>query len=244
MNTADLISIRVSDEPVPPPRQKSAGLAWLLSMVVPGAGHFYCGMALRGGVVLGFSVLGMAFLVGAIAQAARGGKPEEVTLGVAILGLPLLYIFGFLDAYFTAREISRGIDPSLVDNPRVACVLNLLTRGFGYFYLGERVKGIIVFVAIGVATTLMPMIVGGGPRAMGVLSVVTYAVLIVIGIDAYRIGERSFNAQVAGLELPPEPPPSHLPAVVPLMVACLIAIAVAGLMLVGMAALLLKGGPG
>jgi len=49
--------------------------------------------------------------------------------------------FAFLDAYFTALEINSGAG-ELIDavNPRVAVVLNLLTAGLGYFYLGERTK--------------------------------------------------------------------------------------------------------
>ena len=42
------------------PVKKSAGLAWLLAMVLPGLGHFYCGVKLRGALVMGFSVAGMA----------------------------------------------------------------------------------------------------------------------------------------------------------------------------------------
>ena len=33
--------------------------AWLLSMMVPGLGHLYCGMKLRGALVLSFSLAGM-----------------------------------------------------------------------------------------------------------------------------------------------------------------------------------------
>jgi hypothetical protein len=61
---------------------------------------------------------------------------------MAMLAVLVLYVFSFLDAYYVAREINAGMD-SLVDsnNPRVATTLNLLTNGFGYWYLGERTKG-------------------------------------------------------------------------------------------------------
>jgi hypothetical protein len=40
-------------------RHKSAGLAFLLSLIVPGAGQLYCGKSFRGGLTLGFSFLGL-----------------------------------------------------------------------------------------------------------------------------------------------------------------------------------------
>ena len=63
-----------------------------------------------------------------------------------MIGLTM-WIFSFLDAYFTAAEINAGQDAQVdVQNPRVAVVLNLLTAGFGYFYLGERTKGLAILV--------------------------------------------------------------------------------------------------
>ena len=47
-----------------------------------------------------------------------------------------------------ALEINRGKEPGPYQNPRVAAVLNLLTHGFGYFYLGERGKGLLVFLGL------------------------------------------------------------------------------------------------
>jgi hypothetical protein len=211
-------------------------------MVLPGLGHFYCGLKLRGALVMGFSVAGMAIVLGSLVTAAQGGTANETVSGLGLATVVILYAFGSIDAYFSAREVSRGIDPRLMDNPRIACFLNLLTRGWGYFYLGERVKGIVVFVILGLLNALTPQVAGGGPRAMATVSLVTYVIVIALAFDAYRIGDRSFKAAVAGLALPPEPPPSRLPPFVPLVITGAITLAFGGLMLLGTAMILVKGG--
>jgi hypothetical protein len=235
MTPDNLISLTGPAAEIAPVKKKSAGLAWLLSMILPGLGHFYCGLKLRGALVMGLSVAGMAvFWTSIAAQAAGGGSDQTALGGAAFLILPVLYVFGFLDAYFTAREINRGIDPTLVDNPRVASVLNLMTRGFGYFYLGERVKGLVVFVGLGLAQMLIPMMLGGGPTVASAVSLAAMALSFAMGIDAYRIGRRSFEAQIAGLDLHAEAPPSRLPVVVPLIaggivIGLLVLVIVAGM---------------
>ena len=235
MKTGDLIGLAGPAAEFAPVKRKSAGLAWLLSIVLPGLGHFYCGLKLRGALVMGFSVAGMAVFWTSIAAQAAGRGSDQTVFGSAFLTLPVLYVFGFLDAYFTAREINRGIDPTLVDNPRVASVLNLMTRGFGYFYLGERVKGLVVFVGVGLAQMLVPMMLGGGPTVANAVSLAAMALSFAMGIDAYRIGRRSFEAQIAGMDLHAEAPPSRLPVVVPLIaggivIGLLVLIIVAGMM--------------
>ena len=217
MKTDDLISLTGPAAEIVRAKRKSAGLAWLLSLILPGLGHVYCGVKLRGALVMGFSVAAMAVIWTSVAAQAAGRAADPTFLGPAFLAVPLLYVFGFLDAYFTAREINRGIDPTLVDNPRVACVLNLVTRGFGYFYLGERVKGLVVFVGLGLGQVLVPLMLGGGPTVATAVSLAFVAISCAIGIDAYRIGRRSFEAQIAGMDLRPESPPSRLPAAVPLI---------------------------
>jgi hypothetical protein len=240
VRSQDLISISSSGGEVAALKQKSAGLAWGLSMIIPGAGHFYCGTKLRGGLVLGLSVMGMLAMLGSVARTTSAG--DGTMIGGAMILLPVLYVFGFVDAYFTAREIDRGIDPVLVDNPRVACVLNLLTRGFGYFYLGERAKGVIVFVGLGLGQVLIPLMLGGGVMA-SVVSLLLVLVSIGIAIDAYRLGNQSLKAQIAGMELPAPAPPSRIPPFVPLLVGGAILAALLGLLLLGFVVLLAKGGP-
>lgn len=242
MNTDDLISLTGPAAEIAPVRRKSAGLAWVLSMMLPGLGHLYCGVKLRGALVMGFSIAGMAVLLTSIAAQTAGRGSDQTALGAAFLVLPVLYVFGFLDAYFTAREINRGIDPTLVDNPRVASVLNLMTRGFGYFYLGERVKGLAVFVGLGLAQMLLPLALGGGPTVTNAVSLAAMALSLAIGIDAYRIGRRSFESQIADMDLHAEAPPSRLPVVVPLIAGGILIGLLVLTIVAGMVATALGGG--
>ena len=243
MNPNDVTSLYGAAAPAPALKRKSAGLAWLLSMILPGLGHLYCGLKLRGGLVMGFSVAGMFALVNWIAASAAGDPSMGWLTGLAILYLPVLYVFGFLDAYFTAREMNRGIDPTLVDSPRVACTLNLLTSGFGYFYLGERVKGIAVFVAMSVVQFAFPALLAASPAVASATSIAGLVVGVALAADGYRIGRRSFNAQIEGLELVADANPSHLPAAVPLALGGIISVLLALFFLAGIVLTLAGGQP-
>ncbi len=124
--------------PAVPTRRKKPGLAFLLSLLVPGAGHFYCGKTIAGIWTLGF----FAAFVGVM----RFVDPQQSMnlWGFCLRGAVVLYTYAFLDAYFSAREINAGTDSVMTgSNPRIAAVLNLLTNGFGYFYLGKRKQGLI-----------------------------------------------------------------------------------------------------
>jgi hypothetical protein len=146
----------------------------------------------------------------------------------------VLYGFAFLDAYFTAREVNAATGPHIHPNPRVAAVLNLVTRGFGYWYVGERKKAAIVFVLVWVA----------GRAALTVpnellansLSIGLEFALAFLAFDAYRIAQR----EVKGiLEVVPHPaaairPEAGLPAAVPLAMAGLIVAGYVGFVTLGL----------
>lgn len=79
-------------------------------------------------------ILGAILTFAAETQTGRGNG-----LAVAFV----LWIFAFLDAYFTALEINSGGDEQVDPvNPRVAVTLNLLTAGLGYFYLASAQKAL------------------------------------------------------------------------------------------------------
>jgi TM2 domain-containing membrane protein YozV len=228
--------------PISRPQQprRSPGLTWAISLVVPGSGQIYCGKKTRGAWTLAFAflaLLGFLFL--------NSGHPWW---GISLRTLLALYIFSFLDAYFTARELNAGKDPAAYQNPRVAAILNLLTNGFGYFYLGQRAKGLIVFVAMRLLAFVLSQV-------QWVLELIYLA----ISIDAYRIGMRelakgrsapmlaSSGVLQLGLSeerpaepLPPESPPLPAPVeatglqpAVPLALAGVIAFAYGCLVLLG-----------
>lgn len=215
---------------------RSAGFAFLVSLVVPGSGQIYCGKKNRGIPTFIFSFFAAAGLLAFNTNASWWGD--------CLRALIALYIFSFLDAYYTAREVNAGKDPPPYQNPRVAAVLNLLTNGFGYFYLGERAKGLIVFMVM--------RLLG---FALASVEWLWELMLLGVTIDAYRIGRRELksspmpaSSEVLQLSLreaylPPAPveqaaPPdpghsSRLPPIIPLSLAGFLACVYAGLVLLG-----------
>jgi len=173
------------------PAPKSAGFAFLISLVVPGAGQTYCGKSGRGVLTLLAFAGGVVLSVVGFSVETSSGSDQIAGIGVMVAFV--LYVFSFLDAYYVAREINAGTD-WLVDpnNPRVATTLNLLTNGFGYWYLGKRNKGWIAFLVLGI-------LMRGLSRAMGDSPWTTLLLLIplAMALDAYRIAHRQIEEQRA-----------------------------------------------
>lgn len=210
----------------PEPRHKSAGLAFGLSVLIPGAGQFYCGKTVRGGMTLVLWLLGLVLCFSKI-------SPEMVGLGLGTM--MVLWVFSFLDAYFTAIEINRGQDDQVdVTNPRVAVALNLLTAGFGYFYLGERTKGITLFIVMQVSRLVVPRTAG---LAGGLISLSLLVVQVLMAVDAYRIAHRQLK-EALGPEAAPvagAAPATRLPVQVPVALACLLGLGFVVLAVIGLA---------
>lgn len=193
----------------PPPVHKSPGIAFLLSFLIPGVGQFYCGKTTRGGFTLGFWILGAVLSV-----AARGGMQ-----GIGISLIFALWVFGFVDAYFTAAELNAGVDLQS-QNPRVAVALNLLTNGFGYFYLGERTKGFALVIGMRIVATIVT-------ASMPALApILLTAAGVAFGVDAYRIAKKQLAVSVdveAQARCQAAVKASRLPAFVPVAAATLVA---------------------
>jgi hypothetical protein len=130
-------------DPERPVIPKSAARAFLISLIFPGIGQVYAKRRTAGWVTFGFFTVISLTALGAVLR-------EQATVtGVAIFCAISIYIFGFLDAYFSALEYNQGISSYLIGgNPRIAAILNFLTTGIGYFYLGDRGKGILIFVGL------------------------------------------------------------------------------------------------
>ena len=214
-----------------PPR-KSAGLAFVISLLVPGGGQMYCGKVARGGTTLAFFVLSVVLTVVGFSVPESTGRQ---VLGVAMLAVMVLYVFSFLDAYYVAREINAGTD-LLVEsnNPRVASTLNLLTNGFGYWYLGERTKGWAAFIVLGLVMRGISNAVGDSPWSLLLL-----IIPCMMGLDAYRIARQQVAEARGTLAETPTPPPgpeTRLPAAIPIVLACLPPLILVGLVAIGLAA--------
>lgn len=168
------------------PEEKDPGAAFFLSLLAPGVGQLYCGKRSRGVWTLVFFVVGIAAAVfGWILLEQDSTKGSELLLGTGLRAALALYVFAFLDAYYTARELSDGTDSQMVYNPRVAAILNFLTRGFGYWYLDERRKGVFIFFLIGVATRASRNV--QNPTYAALLELGIEIVVAVLAADAYRI---------------------------------------------------------
>lgn len=122
-----------------PETRRSPILALLLSLPFPGIGHLYLRSWRNGGWIIGIELLLLAFVAGASGQLHA----------TAVFSAPCLYLFAIIDAYFSAREWNAGVTSWMTGaSPRITAILNLLTKGFGYFYLGDRTKGIVCFLAM------------------------------------------------------------------------------------------------
>jgi TM2 domain-containing membrane protein YozV len=209
-----------------PPQATSPAMAFVISLLLPGGGQLYCGKGGRGTITLALFFSALAVILGT--------KPQgEAALwwGVALRTALVLYTFAFLDAYFTAAEINSGIEQEVdVSNPRVATTLNLLTNGFGYFYLGERSKGIAVFVCMGLANTAVRQ--RGGERGNPTL-LAFEVIALFIAVDAYRIARQQLRESAPEAVIKPNV--SALPALVPVTLAGLFALNYCLLVMLGIA---------
>jgi TM2 domain-containing membrane protein YozV len=220
----DVDSVRIGGVPAPE-QLRDPALAFLISLILPGAGQFYSGARKRGIATLGF-------LVGFLLLALRLGLTSALGASGARAAL-LLYAFSFLDAYLTALDVNRGLEATLAENPRVAAVLNLIAPGFGYFYLMQRTKGMIFFFAFKAPGLLLAQ-----GRLGVVVGLVAELASVVIAVDAYRLANR---ARAYVLERAAESPTaSWLPVFVPVGCAALLAAGYAALLLLGVLLLLLK----
>lgn len=186
-------------QPVP----RNPALAFLLSLLVPGLGQFYCRKNSRGAWTLAFFLLalGVTIWLTPMLIGSSAGAPA-LAWGVLLRVAVFLYVFAFLDAYFTAREMSAGTDPFMADSPRVAAILNLLTRGFGYFYLGQRAAGFAVFIGLGIFQQSVVKNASQGDPAAGGLFM--EAVLAGFAIHAYVIARKREKEILATIEPAPQ----------------------------------------
>ncbi len=203
--------------PTPPPKdqRKRPGLAFVLSLVFPGLGHLYCGKRKTGVIVAFFSAIAFAGVIFL--------KASQPFWGPALRASIILYAFAFLDAFYDAREINAGMEPFIVgNNPRIAAMLNLLTNGFGYFYLGERKKGLIWFFVLRIFAGVVRQ--AGKQDGKIALSVVLEIVLVIISIDAYRLARAQMRAAFPECDLDPFASPGGLTAPVPMALAAVFAL--------------------
>ncbi|HYG98070.1 MAG TPA: hypothetical protein VD837_02995 [Terriglobales bacterium] len=171
-------------EPIAVEQQRSSGIALFLSLLLPGVGHLYCQKVRNG-------ILTMLFFCGGVCGALLLNT-ESTAWAIALRVALVMYVFAFLDAYYVAREINAGLDPYIIgNNPRIAAALNLLTNGLGYFYLGERKKGLILFFALRILPAAFMNALTHEVSRVGMA--IFELVYIVIAIDAYRLARKQLK---------------------------------------------------
>jgi TM2 domain-containing membrane protein YozV len=172
----------LSSEPAPLSEvRKRPGLAFFLSLLFPGLGHVYC-RKVKAGIIIAAFFSGCILVLGAVDV-----SEQSLYWGIAARGAIVLYGFAFLDAFYSAREINAGIDNYIIGtNPRVAAMLNLLTAGFGYFYVGERGKGIAWFL-------VSRVVVGAGASRSPAIALLVEVVCAVVAVDAFRLARKQLR---------------------------------------------------
>ena len=183
----------------PQPVVRNPTLAFLLSLLLPGLGQFYCRKNSRGAWTLGFFLIALGATVWLTRMLPSSGA--ALGWGVVLRIAVFLYVFAFLDAYYTAREMTAGTDAFIAESPRVAAILNLLTRGFGYFYLGERAAGFTVFLGLGIFQQVIVKSLAKGDEVQGGLFM--EAILAGLAVHAYVIARKSEKEILATIEPAP-----------------------------------------
>ena len=165
--------------PIQPEKRYSPALALILSLLFPGLGHFYLRFWRRGNWIIGLELLALLIV------AVGNGQLHAA----AIISVPSIYLFAIIDAYFSAREWNAGVTDWLAGgNPRVVAILNLLTKGFGYFYLGDRTKGIVCFLAMSATQGALMLHTNVWTRVLAI------SLQVAAAMDGYRVArERLFN---------------------------------------------------
>lgn len=137
------------DIPLVPDRHPRPSVSLLLSFLIFGGGQFYNGRKTRGILTfLGLAAGAFSIWYGIVEFAGN----QEGGTGLILAGLVLfvpVWLFSLADAYEDAVEIGTGLAALTERNPRVAGLLNLLPRtwGFGYIYAGEVRTGVLLFAA-------------------------------------------------------------------------------------------------
>jgi hypothetical protein len=119
--------------------------------------------------------------------------------------------------------LTAGTDAFVSESPRVAAFLNLLMPGFGYFYLGKRLLGIVVFLGLWVLQGTFshnPQDVKDVMELWGP-GFVLELVSIGLAVDAYRMAREREKQILATIQLPPRIT-GNFPAAIPVGLSLLL----------------------
>ena len=95
--------------------EKSPGTAQAISFVVPGGGHLYAGETVKGTVLLGGAVAGLAVAATALPKLAEDVPDRSyytrhgTTFGLGLGAAGLLWLYGVVDSPGAARRANRRV---------------------------------------------------------------------------------------------------------------------------------------
>ena len=180
--------------PTQPENRRNPVLALLLSFVFPGFGHLYLRFWRHAAWIIGFELLCLFAIAGGDGQFHAS----------ALITAPALYLFAIVDAYFSAREWNAGVTGWLIGaNPRTTAILNLTTKGFGYFYLGDRTKGIVCFLAMCATQALLLQHTNVWTQVLAI------SLQVAIALDGYRVARERLFAVHPELRSTVDPEGNH-----------------------------------
>ncbi|MBI1864530.1 MAG: hypothetical protein HYR98_02140 [Nitrospirae bacterium] len=170
-----------------PNRPPRPWVSFLLSLLIFGGGQFYNGRKARG-ILTFFGLAAGTFSTWYGIVEFPGNRESGIGLIMAglVLAIPV-WLFSLADAYEDAVEIGTGVAALTERNPRVAALLNLLPRtwGFGYIYAGEVRMGVLLFAAGFVLT------IWATRSGLGVLASFLTLVQLATSAHAYAMTRRA-----------------------------------------------------
>jgi hypothetical protein len=148
------------------------GNGYLLSLLWPGWGHWRAGRRVRA-----VWTAGMCLLLWAILAAGMLCGLPVLTMNAAFT-LPALYLFAIADVRHAGGDDAGR-------NPRIAALLNYTTKGFGYFYLGKRLRWMAALAALLLVQALLVRGVVAEPWGMAL----ALGLQLGIAADGYRLAQ-------------------------------------------------------
>jgi hypothetical protein len=147
---------------------------------IPGLGQYYCGKRSRDL----YTFLSFATSLYCVIRFFPASNPVDETLWpFAARTLLAVYVFASLDAYYTAREVSDGVDEQSGQNPRVAAFLNFVSFVGGYIYLRRAKRAVVISAAVIVGLGIISEMAFGDVW----MDFAVEALAALLAIDAYRI---------------------------------------------------------
>jgi len=152
-------------------------------------------------------------------------------LGMGLRTALALYVFSFIDGYYSAREENDGTAEYMTQNPRVAAALNFITLAFGYFHVEEKKLGTAFLAVTWITNRILRELPADNEFAVW-FGLVMEVVAVGTAIHGYSIGQAHVQKFMEDIPPPvrPESSDAFSPAI-PLSLGAAMGACYAGLIL-------------